>query len=145
MPRVEADEARWGAGRIELRRIRQAGRRCEERVGERAADRSEVAREVQTMTIGEFRAICYAKDFTTFVVHLKDGRRLIVSHPFATMIHPDDQGDRVRLGSFCFYEDPPDAEEDFVHYRLSEIERVELRPDLPWYAGGRRGWVRKTG
>lgn len=94
------------------------------------------------MTIDEFRAICYAKDFTTFVVHLKDGRRLIVPHPLATMIHPEDA---VRLASFCFREDPPDAEEDFVHYRLTEIERVELRPDLPWYAGGRRGWVRKTG
>ena len=93
------------------------------------------------MTIDEFRSICYADDLTTFVVHLKDGRRLIVPHPFATMIYPD----QVRLGSFCFLEDPPDAEEHCVDSRLTDVERVELRPDLPWYAGGRRGWVRRTG
>lgn len=93
------------------------------------------------MTIEEFRAICYAKDFVTFVVHLRDGRRLIVPHPMATMIRPDGIG----LGSFCFFEAPPDGEEHWQEYRLDDIERVELRPDLPWFAGGRRGWVRRAG
>ncbi len=92
-------------------------------VGSLAEDRFA---EEQAMNIDEFRAVCYAKEFTTFVVHLKDGRRLIVAHRLATMIYPD--GRRIR--NFCFLEDPPEARETRAEYLLEEIERIELRPDL---------------
>ena len=69
------------------------------------------------ITLDEFRAICYAQDFTTFVVHLKDGRRLIVAHDMATMILPNGRN----LRSFCFFEDPPKGRETQEDYRLDEI------------------------
>ncbi|MBM4105241.1 MAG: hypothetical protein FJ257_02905 [Phycisphaerae bacterium] len=92
------------------------------------------------MTIDEFRAICYAKEFTTFVVHLKDGRRLIVAHHLATMILPDEQ----RLRSFCFLEDPPAAREQLEDYMLRDISRIELRPDLPWFSHREERWIRRA-
>ncbi|MGA0873082.1 MAG: hypothetical protein ACO3Y3_13115 [Phycisphaerales bacterium] len=93
------------------------------------------------ITIETFRAICYAKDFTTFIVHLRDGRRLIVAHRMATMIFPNQRN----LRSFCFFEDPPDARETQEDYLLDEIERIELRPDLPWFSVQDDRWIRRAG
>jgi hypothetical protein len=106
-------------------------------VGSLAEDRFA---EEQAMNIDEFRAVCYAKEFTTFVVHLKDGRRLIVAHRLATMIYPD--GRRIR--NFCFLEDPPEARETRAEYLLEEIERIELRPDLPWFSHSEERWIRRA-
>jgi len=93
------------------------------------------------MTIDEFRAICYAKPFTTFEVHLVDGRRLIVAHRLATMIYPDAR----RIRNFCFLENPPDARETRAEYLIDEIERIELRPDLPWFSHSEERWIGTAG
>jgi hypothetical protein len=93
------------------------------------------------MTIEEFRAICYAKEFTTFEIHLVDGRRLIVAHDLATMILPS----RRKLRSLCFLEDPPNARETQEEYLLDEIERIELRPDLPWFSHSEERWIGTKG
>ena len=92
------------------------------------------------ITLDEFRAICYSQDFTTFVVHLKDGRRLIVAHDMATMILPNGRN----LRSFCFFEDPPKGRETQEDYRLDEIERIELRPDLPSFSFQENRWIRRA-
>lgn len=92
------------------------------------------------ITLDEFLAICYAQDFTTFVVHLKDGRRLIVAHDMATMILPNGRN----LRSFCFFEDPPKGRETQEDYRLDEIERIELRPDLPSFSFQENRWIRRA-
>ena len=93
------------------------------------------------ITLDEFRAICYAKEFTTFAVHLKDGRRLIVAHHMATLIFPNGRN----LRSFCFFEDPPNARETQEDYLLDEIERIELRPDLPCFSFQENRWIRRAG
>ena len=92
------------------------------------------------ITLDEFRPICYAQDFTTFVVHLKDGRRLIVAHDMATMILPNGRN----LRSFCFFEDPPKGRETQEDYRPDEIERIELRPDLPSFSFQENRWIRRA-
>lgn len=92
------------------------------------------------ITVDEFRAICDARDFTTFVVHLKDGRRLIVAHHMATPSFPN----RRNLRSFCLLEDPPNAREIQEDCRLGEIERIELRPDLPCFSFQENRWIRRA-
>lgn len=92
------------------------------------------------MTLDDYRRICYAKDFVTFDVHLKNGRRLCVAQPFATMIHPDTK----KIYSLHYETDPPNAKERELWFDLSEVERVVMRPDLPWFDIGERRWNRRA-
>jgi len=94
-----------------------------------------------TLTLDDYRRICYAKEFVTFDVHLKDGRRLCVAQPFATMIHPETK----RIYSLHYESDPPNAREQALWFDLSEVARIELRPDLPWFDHGERRWTRRAG
>jgi len=93
------------------------------------------------MTLDEFREIAYARPFTTFVIHLKDGRQLRVCHQMATMIRPDHES----LMSFASLEDPPHGRERAINYRFSEIDRIELRPDLPRWDIGEDRWMPSAG
>lgn len=77
-----------------------------------------------------FCAFGWARPFTPFEIHLRDGRRLVVVRPAATILHPE--SDRARTLHFLRDLDGfPEETED--RYALSEVVRVELRPDLPWW------------
>lgn len=93
------------------------------------------------MTLDDFKRICYARPFTTFVIHLKDGRQLRVCHQMATMIHPD----REHMMSNATLVDPPRGRERPMYYRFSEIERVERRPDLPRWDIREWRWMPSAG
>jgi len=93
------------------------------------------------MTLEEFKQICYARPFTTFVIHLRDGRQLRVCHQMATAIYPD----REHMRSHATLEDPPAGREQLIEYRFSEIERIELRPDLPRWDIAEWRWMPSAG
>lgn len=89
--------------------------------------------------VDQFRRIAFAYPFTTFAIHLRDGRRLLVVQDFATIIYPD--GDHAK--SACLLDERAIGPfEEIRHYRISEIEHLELRPDLPWWDHERRCWRR---
>lgn len=92
------------------------------------------------MTLDDYRRICFAKDFVTFDVHLKDGRRLCVAQPFATMIHPETK----RIYSAHYETDPPCAKEQELWFDVTDIDRIEMRPDLPWFDIGELRWIRRA-
>ncbi|MFZ9692288.1 MAG: hypothetical protein ACO3EP_09620 [Phycisphaerales bacterium] len=91
------------------------------------------------VSIDEFRRVAFAQPFITYVVHLRDGRRFVVARPFSTMLYPD--------GEHALSYHAPDesnvrGEEDEISYRVSEIDHLELRPDLECWDFKQRRWRR---
>ncbi len=91
------------------------------------------------VSIDEFRRVAFAHPFTSFIVHLKDGRSFVVFNEFGTMLYPNTEHaisyaapDVARMRSM----------EDEYAYRVSEIERIEIRPDLEQWDHRRQGWRR---
>ena len=91
------------------------------------------------VSIDEFRRVAFAHPFTSFIVHLKDGRSFVVFNEFGTMLYPNTE----HAISYA----APDVErmrsiEDEYAYRVSEIDRLELRPDLECWDFKQNRWRR---
>ena len=91
------------------------------------------------VTTDEFRRVAFAQPFTTFVVQLRDCRRFVVVRPFSTMLYPNCEH---ALSYHVPNESSIRGEEDEITYRVSEIDRLELRPDLSCWDFKQNRWRR---
>jgi len=91
------------------------------------------------VTTEEFRRVAFAQPFTTFVVHLRDGRRFVVVRPLSTILYPD--GEHA-ISYHVPNESSIRGAEDEISYCVSEIDRIELRPDLECWDFKQNRWRR---